>query len=530
MPLLLLLCFFALPLLGQGGNHRLNLLGNLAYPGDDLANIWGYRHPTTGVEYALVGTQAGLSIVSLANPAAPQEVALIPGRRSIWREIRTWDDKAYFVSEEGRDGITIVDLINLPNAAPYVRYNPRFPDGNGDFDTLFKVHTIHIDRTGLCYLSGSNLNSGGVLIFELRTDPWQPTYLGKTPAIYAHDCYAENGDVLYTADMFQGKVSVFDLQDPTNPVLLGDHPTPFAFTHHVWTTTDQRHILTTDERENAWVVSYDVSDPTDIRELDRWRDMDITGDSGVIPHNVHLLNDFAYVSYYTAGLIVLDAKRPGNLIEVARYDTYTLPGTRGFYGNWGVYPYLPSGRVLASDMQLGLFVFEPQLQRACWLEGMVRETGTNQPLSGVRLSFVGFNTVLEGTRGDGRFATGTPRAGSYALRLEKPGYQTKWLPIVLQNDSLTVVETTLDPLGTSFELLPASAFKVYPNPSQTYFELQWDQASVRDEVLLVYDALGRLQERCRLSAGSQNLQIGADWPRGWYWIQGLGRVEAVFKE
>ena len=41
------------------------------------------------------------------------------------------------------------------------------------------------------------------------------------------------------------------------------------------------------------------------------------------------------------------------------YDTSLRPHLAGkFQGNWGVYPFLPSGKILASDMQEGLFVFD----------------------------------------------------------------------------------------------------------------------------------------------------------------------------
>ena len=40
------------------------------------------------------------------------------------------------------------------------------------------------------------------------------------------------------------------------------------------------------------------------------------------------------------------------------YDTYPLPNGSQYRGAWGVYPFLPSGNILLSDMQTGLYVFE----------------------------------------------------------------------------------------------------------------------------------------------------------------------------
>ncbi|MEL6617036.1 MAG: T9SS type A sorting domain-containing protein, partial [Bacteroidota bacterium] len=43
--------------------------------------------------------------------------------------------------------------------------------------------------------------------------------------------------------------------------------------------------------------------------------------------------------------------------EVAFFDTYPDPNY-GYRGVWSVYPFFPSGRIVASDRDYGLFVFE----------------------------------------------------------------------------------------------------------------------------------------------------------------------------
>ncbi len=60
-------------------------LGHLPYT-NNLNDVWGYTD-STGIEYALVGVKNGTSIVSLADPASPVEVAFSPGANSIWRDI-----------------------------------------------------------------------------------------------------------------------------------------------------------------------------------------------------------------------------------------------------------------------------------------------------------------------------------------------------------------------------------------------------------------------------------------------------------
>jgi len=55
---------------------------------------------------------------------------------------------------------------------------------------------------------------------------------------------------------------------------------------------------------------------------------------------------------------VFDISDPTNPVRIGFYDTFEGNDAFFFAGNWGVYPYLPSGNILASDMQNGLFVLE----------------------------------------------------------------------------------------------------------------------------------------------------------------------------
>ena len=71
-------------------NAQLNttLVGQLTFPGHgDLNDVWGYVDGT-GVEYALVGSNDGVSIVSLANPASPLEVFFANGANRTWRDLK----------------------------------------------------------------------------------------------------------------------------------------------------------------------------------------------------------------------------------------------------------------------------------------------------------------------------------------------------------------------------------------------------------------------------------------------------------
>lgn len=419
-------------------NSNLTLVGQLPYA-QNLNDIWGYVD-STGIEYALVGTRTGTSIVSLATPASPQEVLFIPGSVSTWRDLKTWGDYAYVSTDKGsgKDGILIINLGPLPSGTPtYTFWRPELTI-NGVTDTLNTIHNLYIDENGYGYVAGSNVSSGEPFILDLNTTPGTPIYLGATPPVYAHDVYTR-GDTLWTSDIYAGNFSAYDVSNKTAPVFLASQSTPRTFTHNAWISDDGKTLFTTDEKADAWIGAYDVSDLGNIQELDRW----ITPTQRTIPHNVHVLNDYIVASYYTDGVVVLDASHPDNMIEVGRYDSYHLWPSTGFYGAWGAYPFLPSGLLLVSDMQTGLHVLQPNYQRACRLEGIVTETGTGSPLFG---AIIELTTTTTPTNTDlfGSYKVGTATAGTYNATFKKVGYIPKTIPVTLVNGQVTVANVDLE--------------------------------------------------------------------------------------
>ncbi|MFK7948113.1 MAG: choice-of-anchor B family protein [Saprospiraceae bacterium] len=424
-------------------NLNVSLVGNLQYP-EDANDIWGYVDSTTGTEYAIIGLRNGTSVVSLADPTNPIQVAYVAGAVSTWRDIKTWGNYAYVTTDAGADGLTIIDLSNLPDSITSTNWKPTLTVNNQS-GTFNKAHNIWIDENGYAYISGANLGIGGVMILDVHTTPGTPIYIGTTANNYSHDCYAR-GDTLYTADISAGEFTIYDVADKTNPVFLGSQQTDFSFAHNVWLSDDSQVLFTTDEKANAPVGAYDVSNPSNIIELDLFKPIKTLG-QGVIPHNVHVWNDYLVVSYYTDGLILVDGSRPSNLIEVGNFDTY-LTSAGGFNGSWGAYPYLPSGKILVSDINSGLYVFQPNYVRACWLEGNVIDLVTGNPINNVDISIQG---ILADDETDiiGDYKTGTAIAGTYTVTAIAPGYVPAMATVTLSNGVLTIQD---------FQLVPAVPF------------------------------------------------------------------------
>ncbi len=80
-------------------------------------------------------------------------------------------------------------------------------------------------------------------------------------------------------------------------------------------------------------------------------------------HDLHVLGNRVFQANYEAGLRVLEFGDLANreLMEIAFFDTIpTGPCCAGFSGAWGVYPYLPSGTIIVSDLTNGLFILSLQ--------------------------------------------------------------------------------------------------------------------------------------------------------------------------
>ena len=423
------------------GQLNMNLLSNLEYD-QSLSDIWGYADPDDGTEYALVGLRNGTSIVSLADPTNATELHYIPGPSSTWRDLKTYGEYAY-VSNETSNGVLVIDMRMLPDSITYYEWQPNLPELGG---TLSTIHNLYVDeQVGQLYITGSNLNSGGVIIADVGTDPYNPVVIGNTPAIYAHDVYVRD-NISYNSEIYLGEMTAYDISDPTEPVRLGSTPTPFAFTHNVWLSDDGNTAFTTDERANAPVAAYDISDLSDIVELDQYRPLGSVG-SGVIPHNVHVWNDYLIISYYTDGGRIVDASRPDNLIEVGNFDTW-FGGDGGFSGAWGAYPFLPSGNVILSDISNGLYVLGTDYVRAAYLEGTITDAQSGATLEGATVDILSDELNESSSNIFGEYKTGLAVPGTFDVVYARPGYVSQTISTTFENGVLNLQDVALEPLAT----------------------------------------------------------------------------------
>ncbi|MBK8846615.1 MAG: choice-of-anchor B family protein [Bacteroidetes bacterium] len=423
-------------LFGASMAQNLQFRDHLSYNGS-LANIGGIA--INGKEFALVGWSGGLSIVDVTNPDSIFEVINVPDTNSFWREVKTFNNHAYVTNESGQ-GLQVINLTYLPDSAPSHDYT-----GDGAIaGQLITIHALHIDN-GFAYLYGSNLFQGAAVVVDLNQDAWNPVYVGNSSAAdpnYIHDGYVRN-DTMYAGHIYNGYFSVIDFTNKANPVLISTQNTPDNFTHNTWLNDAGTVIFTTDEVDKSKLASYDISDLQNIKLLDEFQT--IPGANSIV-HNTHTLGQYQIVSWYDQGVVIVDASDPSNMVEVGKYITDPLAQPGNFEGCWGVYPYLPSGTIVASDMYTGLYVITPTYVNAAYLNGLVTDSVTGLAIPGANVSIIG-TTISKLTDVTGAYKTGYGVNGLYDIVVNKGGYSTKTITgVSLTNGTTTTLNIELAPL------------------------------------------------------------------------------------
>ncbi len=328
-------------------------------------SCFGYTAPS-GREYALMGLSTGTAIVEVTQPGNATIIAQVAGPQSLWRDVRTYSHYAYAVSEGG-SGIQVIDLANV-DAGTASLVNTVSDDAFG------QTHTLEIDvANGYLYrCGGAGL---GLRIYDVHTNPAVPTRVGTWSDRYVH----EMSVFTYTQGPAAGKriafccgglssgfvqtgLYVVDVTNPAAPALMTYVTYPnAAYAHQAWPSPDLHWLYLDDELDerNFGISSVtrvlDISDPANTALVGTFTD-----GSSSIDHNQYTLNDKLFQANYRSGLHVFQtsgAGTPTSPVEIASFDTWPEDDLPFFNSLWNVYPYFPSGTVIGSDLERGLFVW-----------------------------------------------------------------------------------------------------------------------------------------------------------------------------
>ena len=333
-------------------------------------DIWGWVDALTGREYALMGMANGTAFVEVTDPENPAYLGTLPTVTfaSTWRDIKVYQDHAYIVADAaGAHGMQVFDLTRLRGVN-----TPQTFIEDALYADLQNAHNLAINEdTGFAYAVGTNTCSEGLHIIDI-TIPNNPMFAGCHADFEVHDtqCVSYAGpdpDYANTeicANSAEDRVELVDVTNKSFTVSINNFNYPqLGFVHQGWFTEDHRFLLIGDELDES---NFGVPTRTHIFNVS---DLDAPvyvsayeGPSTSIDHNLYVLGNRVFEANYTSGLRVLEFADLANseLREIAWFDTFPDSDAQDFDGAWSVYPYLPSGNILVSDISNGLFVLTVQ--------------------------------------------------------------------------------------------------------------------------------------------------------------------------
>lgn len=326
----------------QATQYQLDSIATFEFTDVDGSDCWGWRAPN-GDQYAIMGVFEGVAFVNVTTMTVCDTVPV--GASCLWQDMATVENYCYSVSECG-NGLLVIDMSFLPDSTHLVG---TFPIGSGGGSS----HNLSIDSIqGYLYMEGGASNGNNVRVHDI-SDRENPTYVSSFGNLNnsIHDIYAYN-DTVWMADGSAGSYSIWNLTDKFNPVILARWFVPNAgYAHNIWPTEDRKHVVTTEETTDKTIKIWNVED---------FGNVVLMGEelgAGRLAHNAHVRGNFAYVSHYSTGVIVLDITRPACMQEVARFDTWPQSDNAGFMGCWGAFPYTgDDSLVYASNDDGRLFI------------------------------------------------------------------------------------------------------------------------------------------------------------------------------
>ncbi|PCE66404.1 choice-of-anchor B family protein [Sediminicola luteus] len=330
-------------------------------------DIWGWKDPGSGKEYAIIGLDNGTAFVDISDDLNPVYLGKMPTAtvNSSWRDVKVFKNHAFVVSEAAGHGLQVFDLGRL--AA--INNAPETLTADATFAGFGNAHNLMINEaTGYAYVVGTDRQDqykGGVHFIDVN-DPKNPTAAGGYGgSAYTHDAQVvsyQGPDTDYQGkEIFIGanenRVVLVDVTDKSNPEQIASiQYDNIAYTHQGWFTEDQRYFILGDELDE---VNFGLSSRTlvfDFSDLDKpVLDNTYLGKTSAIDHNGYVKGNAFYLANYTAGIRIMDISN-GQLTERAHFDTYPNHDAPEFKGVWSVYPYFESGKIIVSDINSGLFV------------------------------------------------------------------------------------------------------------------------------------------------------------------------------
>jgi hypothetical protein len=325
------------------------------------------------------GLGKGVSLIDNTNPAAPLSLAYYnpsgttgsAANSGQFRDILIHGTIGYFALDDSSTigGIDVVDLSNPSN--PVKIRNVGTLQNN-----QLRCHDLFIDGNYLYVASNQNTT---MKVFDIST-PSNPTFVRNVitygaSSDHLHDMTVKNGR-MYTSNLSNGVVQIYDVSNigTQAPALLAQFKTDTVSTgrtHSSWPNEDGTILAVAHEEANENVKLYDISNlsafpttgtpltPTPLATIDKTS----LGIDSHSPHDPVIVGDTLYVSWYQAGLQILNIRDPAHPQHMGAYDTFvggdgSANSFIGYDGNWGVYPFFGPQKILLSDFDKALITVD----------------------------------------------------------------------------------------------------------------------------------------------------------------------------
>ncbi|WP_290613266.1 choice-of-anchor B family protein [Arsukibacterium sp. UBA3155] len=368
---------------------KIDLLGHLPLTDFSSApssanDIWGHVDLNSGIEYALIGLNNGTAVVNLADVAAPVEVGTIGGTNTTWRDIKVlqffndelgrWQAYAY-VSSEANNNIQIIDLNNLPASVSLAVADTAARSAHNLYisNVDYTTNTALSGQVPALHIAGQPEQGGAVSSYSLANPlqlsaNWLQT--GASRSDYSHDvasmlitdqrassqCDRPECQVLF--DFNEQNIKLWDISGASNLALADFSYSLASYVHSGWWSEDQQYLFVHDELDE---VNHGLNTTVRVFELSNLTSPSLaatfSGPTRAIDHNGFVRGNRYYMSNYQRGLTILDITDPTMPVQAGFFDTFPAADSAAFNGMWGVYPYLPSGIIIGSDINSGLYLF-----------------------------------------------------------------------------------------------------------------------------------------------------------------------------
>ena len=329
-------------------------------------DIWGWHDADTGREYALMGMTNGTAFVDISDPDDVLYLGKLPTatQDSGWRDIKVYRNYAYVVADHaGAHGMQVFDLTRLRDRTTPQEFEPDMIYGD-----IENSHNLAINEdTGFIYAVLSNTCNAGLHMIDLSI-PNNPQFAGCHRTVRTHDsqCVVYAGsDADYVGNELcfssnEDHFEVVDVSEKSSPITIASLTyEQLGYVHQGWLTEDHRFFLLGDELDETNFEQPTRTHVIDVSDLDAPEYLyAYEHETQATDHNLYVLGNQVFQANYSVGLRVLEFGdlSAQEMSEIAFFDTLPEHDEVQLWGAWSVFPYLPSGTIIVSDIENGLFV------------------------------------------------------------------------------------------------------------------------------------------------------------------------------